>query len=439
MLTICVLLSLVPMVVDHFASAQRALQLQDFNAAQHALALAIAGEPRNTLRTIAALEASCAVLHSLDRNDEALAACDAARALASRLGVRAHSAELNRGAVLVALQRHDDAALHLAAVCSAQPKHAGARLNLGSALFGIGEFERAAAAFEVAATLAGRDGVAASHAELNRGLALENMGALDDAREAFERAAKLDRNHASARQHAATAIFARHSVVPSAQRSARAPRRSDSTLKNVDFGGALPLLGSRVFEKSHVLDRESCDWLIAAAETHGVQHGWLIEGHHDDYATVDLVAAEIDAFIPFLHRKGLIEELLEAIAVAFPRLCVAATGCVLWIRDLFVVKYESIERGGQPGLPLHLDGSQASFVLSLSSVADFNGSGTQFARSAESSSIVRSLTPPQGHALLFEGGSRGIWHGARKVTSGKRYVLSGFVGCTGTGTVRKEN
>jgi tetratricopeptide (TPR) repeat protein len=364
----------------YYGAAERALAAGDYDAAQRALAAALATEPSG-VRAVAAHSNRCGCLHKLRRDAEALAACDAALALASERGEHALSADITRGSILIALRRPGEAIAPLTRACAASPTHGGARLNLGSALFAAGDFAGAETAFRVALALAGDDDAAASDAALNLGRALEGLGALDGARREYHRAALLDPQHSSARQRSATARLAPHTVARGA-RVGSAPRaRRVTALARV----------ATVWEVGAVLSPAECAAVADAAEAHAAANGgWLTDGHHEHYRTIDLVAAEIPALLPLFEGTrarsaagvpsgggggGLVAQLLAEVAGAFPRAC--AEGATLWLKDLFVVRYEADGGGGarggapadtdaaarggrarQAGLTLHRDGSR---------------------------------------------------------------------------------
>ena len=434
---------------DHFASAQRAMQMQDFDAAQRALAFAIAGEP-NTLRTIAALEASCAVLHSLGRNDEALAACDAARALAPRFGVRAQSAELNRGAVLVALQRHDDAALHLAAVCALQPTHAGARLNLGAALSALGRHNEAAQALFAAHRLQPNQ----MHAmkALKEGAALENQGHREEAARVVSRAAELlgSTSEAAHKQLAnlrlasfRPARIVDEEDVTTQLETTRALLFHNRTTTTHElwstFGGHPRLRALHVV--AGALDAPLCAALVAAAERYAASRGWSRNGHLSresdaqgvDYRSSMLVAALVPSIRNLLQNAGVFDLMLRLCADLFG-LSLSQGGHSdvadeLWFGDLFLVRYVEGE-----AMPKHRDWSELSFVVELSTAEEnFSGGGTRFYQSSTSVRRSESDGPakstvlyrvPRGGVAFFCGR---IPHSADVVTRGKRFVLAGFV------------
>ena len=121
-----------------------------------------------------------------------------------------------------------------------------------------------------------------------------------------------------------------------------------------------------------VLSSAECAAAVDAAEAYAAANGgWLAEGHHEHYRTIDLVAAEIPALFPLLAgtpvrsaagtqrgnggsgagssssppevdprgAESLVAELLAEVAAAFPRAC--PDGTTVWLKDLFIVKYEA--------------------------------------------------------------------------------------------------
>lgn len=119
--------------------------------------------------------------------------------------------------------------------------------------------------------------------------------------------------------------------------------------------------------------------------------------------------------LPWLEAEMAAElrgRLLPAIATLFE-----VDEAALFVRDQFVVKYSSA-MGQQRGLSSHYDESCFSFVMQLNDPADFAGGGTLFAHAPE---VIRVA---QGETLLFCGYN---YHTGVEVTSGTRYILTGFV------------
>jgi hypothetical protein len=101
--------------------------------------------------------------------------------------------------------------------------------------------------------------------------------------------------------------------------------------------------------------------------------------------------------------------------------------------------------GGQPGLPLHRDGSLLSFSVLLSRAHEgaFAGGGTRFphlahadnddddAGCAHAGATSRDVADAHGVVRLAQGDacvhSGGVLHGGEAVTAGRRLLLVGFV------------
>ena len=143
---------------------------------------------------------------------------------------------------------------------------------------------------------------------------------------------------------------------------------------------------------------------------------------HASVPTTDVPVARL----PWLDEHmalQLHERILPAVAALFE---VDVTH--LWMRDLFLVKYAM---DGQRSLRAHTDASPYSFVVLVSDPTDFEGGGTHFLGTGQ------TMTLQAGQALIFSGRE---WHSAAPVTSGTRYVITGFVQRSATGAgLRRPN
>lgn len=140
-----------------------------------------------------------------------------------------------------------------------------------------------------------------------------------------------------------------------------------------------------------------------------IKKGQWHTSRHKSYPTTDIPVSklwEIDILLCDKLERILIPE--------FSRLYKVREDC-LWLRDLFLVKYES---GQQTGLELHRDASDFSFVIQVNSLEEFNGGGTFF----EDDKRVYNMKP--GNCLLFSGKEL---HSGVNITSGKRIIITGFV------------
>ena len=86
--------------------------------------------------------------------------------------------------------------------------------------------------------------------------------------------------------------------------------------------------------------------------------------------------------------------------------------------ELFVVKYEFRSADQQSGLKPHIDGTPWSFVVTLNDSKEYGFGGTRFIHSG---ATYRPAKP--GTAVMFSGKNL---HEGIEVTSGVRYILTGF-------------
>jgi hypothetical protein len=88
----------------------------------------------------------------------------------------------------------------------------------------------------------------------------------------------------------------------------------------------------------------------------------------------------------------------------------------LRLADGFVVKYDAL--GGQKELKPHRDGSVVSFNIALNPASEYEGGGTWFA------SLDDAVRIEQGQVVSH---ASGLLHGGHGITTGKRYIMVGFV------------
>lgn len=101
-----------------------------------------------------------------------------------------------------------------------------------------------------------------------------------------------------------------------------------------------------------------------------------------------------------------------------------------YVHDAFCVCYDAGKSSNY--LPIHVDESTHSFVVALNQ--DYVGGGTYFSKT-DSTVLLRT-----GEVLCFRGNI--LEHGGEPVTSGKRYILTGFLyldnGCNSNDEERDE-
>jgi hypothetical protein len=88
----------------------------------------------------------------------------------------------------------------------------------------------------------------------------------------------------------------------------------------------------------------------------------------------------------------------------------------LRLADGFVVKYDAV--AGQKELKPHRDGSVVSFNIALNPSSEYEGGGTWFA------SLDDPMKIEQGQVVTH---ASGLLHGGHGITTGKRYIMVGFV------------
>lgn len=183
---------------------------------------------------------------------------------------------------------------------------------------------------------------------------------------------------------------------------------------------------------------DNCRWIIATAEAEAASRGgWerrppryvpgairagaaQLVGERPGGAQpydlrlppLDMVVGSCPPLLRWLDAR-LEQAILPALAAQF-----GVAPSRLWLYDAFLLKYEPAHGGGQPGLGLHVDDSDLSFNILLSSPDAFDGGGTWF------ETVGRALFPAQGEMLSHHGK---LPHAGSPVTAGTRYVLVGFV------------
>jgi len=157
-----------------------------------------------------------------------------------------------------------------------------------------------------------------------------------------------------------------------------------------------------------LLSVEECARIVAEAEAHGAASGW--GSLHRRYPTVDLPLHALPSGVA-------LTEVMRARALPHFERCFGhgyGPPETLRFRDLFVAKYDAETENAQRGLSGHVDASLLSLVLQLSAADSFDGGGTFFEH------CEQLIQPGQGGAVLFLGK---VYHAAKPITRGRRYVL----------------
>ena len=168
----------------------------------------------------------------------------------------------------------------------------------------------------------------------------------------------------------------------------------------------------KVFVYEKLLNGNLCDFIINETEEYSKKNGGWTHRRHLNYPTTDMpvkcvknIKILIYNFVTF-NIFPLIEKYYNLNIYH------------LNIVDLFVVKYEYDK---QAELETHVDGSLISFNILLNSEDEFEGGGTIIKFNNENEKLYSGK---KGDIFLHCGK---IKHAGNKITSGKRYILVGFI------------
>ena len=164
--------------------------------------------------------------------------------------------------------------------------------------------------------------------------------------------------------------------------------------------------------KKQVFTKKECDDIVAEAEYVASMSEWT-KNRHGNYPTTDLPLVDLPETLKFL-RWALVERIYPMLQAQYGMFLPDPTK--LRLADGFVVKYDAA--GGQRELKPHRDGSVLSFNIALNPASEFEGGGTWFA------SLDDAIKIDQGEMVTH---SSALLHGGHGITSGKRYILVGFV------------
>lgn len=156
----------------------------------------------------------------------------------------------------------------------------------------------------------------------------------------------------------------------------------------------------------NLLDNEFCSQIIQEAESYAETKGWS-SNRHQHYPTVDNEITsdwEVSVQVANLINQKIYPQIQKLFNVKLED---------IYLKELFVVKYDM---NGQKNLEYHTDGSEFSFVIALND--GFEGGGTTFENSGE------NIKLKIGECLLFSGQNK---HKGNEITSGTRYILTGFI------------
>jgi hypothetical protein len=176
----------------------------------------------------------------------------------------------------------------------------------------------------------------------------------------------------------------------------------------------IPYDGGFLIHKTRtpLFTREECEFIINEAEYIASRSEWT-KNRHGNFPTTDLPLVDLPETLKFL-RVALVERIYPMLQAQYGTFLPDPTK--LRLADGFVVKYDAA--GGQKELKPHRDGSVLSFNIALNPAFEFEGGGTWFA------SLDEAIKIDQGEVVTH---SSALLHGGHGITSGKRYILVGFV------------
>lgn len=173
-------------------------------------------------------------------------------------------------------------------------------------------------------------------------------------------------------------------------------------------------LFNKIYRYENFISDEMCEWIIHEAEIFALENGGWTTKRHKNYPTTDLPVRSIPSLCTPL-MNFVTRDILPLIGKHFK-----LNSYYLNIVDLFVIKYDV---DGQDHLEFHKDGSIISFNILLND--DFEGGGTIINHPRPNMSIESVLHKSKKRDLFIHSGK--LLHSGNKVTSGKRYIIVGFI------------
>jgi hypothetical protein len=191
-------------------------------------------------------------------------------------------------------------------------------------------------------------------------------------------------------------------------------RIQERSYSEYDSESMIPYLEGHLIHKTRIpiFSQEECQSIIDEAERVASQIEWT-KNRHGNYPTTDLPLVELPETLSFL-KLALVERIYPLLRTQFGMYLPDPTK--LRLADGFVVKYDAEK--GQKELKPHRDGSVLSFNIALNPASEFEGGGTWFASLDDAVKIDQGQVVSHSSALL---------HGGHGITTGKRYILVGFV------------
>jgi hypothetical protein len=183
---------------------------------------------------------------------------------------------------------------------------------------------------------------------------------------------------------------------------------------NRDYVSSIPHQDGHLLHKTKIpiFNALECQQIIQEAEDVASRTKWTTN-RHGNFPTTDLPLVQLPQTLSFL-RVALQERIYPLLKSQFGDFLPDPDK--LRLADGFVVKYDADQ--GQKELEPHRDGSVLSFNIALNPASEFEGGGTWFASLDEPVKIEQGEIVSHSSALL---------HGGHPITSGKRYIMVGFL------------
>ena len=150
--------------------------------------------------------------------------------------------------------------------------------------------------------------------------------------------------------------------------------------------------------------------LVTAIERAAHARGGWTTKRHAAYPTTDIPLEEAPELLPWflqLRTKLIVPVIRRDYNVN-----------VEGFHDIFLIKYEAKD-GSQDHLDYHRDSSLLSFTMLLNDPSEFEGGGTKF------KGLNDTVLQHEVGMLTIHCGQ--LLHGGQKITSGKRYIMAGFI------------
>ena len=155
-----------------------------------------------------------------------------------------------------------------------------------------------------------------------------------------------------------------------------------------------------------LISKQYCNKVLYDAEKYAKQYSWMTN-RHGSYPTTDneiTSSWEIYEQTVKLIKNRIFPEIVKMYNVDINK---------LGVNEIFVVKY-SLD--GQKKLEYHKDGSEFSFIIALND--EYEGGGTYL---KDNKKLIKLGV---GDCLVFSGRNT---HKGSEITSGTRYILTGFL------------